>query len=38
MEQEGIPTLLVVFAATAVIIGMIVGMGVLFSILTVAGI
>ena len=38
METEGIPTLLVVFAAAAVIIGMIVGMGVLFSVLTVAGI
>ena len=37
MEQEGIPTILVVFAATAVTIGMIVGMGVLFYILPLAG-
>jgi hypothetical protein len=36
MDQEGIPTLLVVFASTAVIVGMIVGMGTLFYILTLA--
>ena len=34
MEQEGIPTLLVIFAASAVIIGLIIAMGIITSLLT----
>ena len=34
MEQEGIPTLLAIFAATAVIIGMIIAMGIVTAFLT----